>query len=120
MNNEFYEFIRQCYSQNKPPMLIGTRDTDNTMLRKNAEYLSAHTFLPVDHDKIPVDKILLMGKGLLSRNTAIEIKKTILIILAHHSSREALFAIKTYLRDPDEDLRIFAEIALDECHMWQE
>ena len=42
------------------------------------------------------------------------------MILAHHVSREALNILKAYNKCPDVELAIFAELALQECEMWNE
>ena len=71
-------------------------------------------------DKIPKSIIADMGKLLLENNVSFQTKETIMMTLAHHVSDEALSALKEYNKNPDKELRIFAELALDECEMWNE
>lgn len=82
--------------------------------------MGGHALLPKDYDKIPIDKIVEMGELLLSKHAKIPTKEAILILLAHHPSKEALGALKTYNKQPDEELKYFAQFALDECEMWNE
>lgn len=76
--------------------------------------------MPRDYDKIQIEKIVEMGQLLQSKDAAIPTKQAILILLAHHPSKEALGALRVYNKHPCEELKYFAQLALDECEMWNE
>ena len=70
--------------------------------------------------ELPLDKVVEMGNLLMQKGVTAKAKSTILITLAHIPEKTALGILKAYNRDPDKQLRIFAEIALDECEFWNE
>jgi hypothetical protein len=45
----------------------------------------------------------------------------VILFLAHQQSKTAIKALKRYIAQAvDPDLKIFAEIGLDECRWWNE
>jgi len=64
--------------------------------------------------------ILKMGELLLYGKASIPTKEAILMILAHHPTKEALCILKQYTLSPDAGLELFTQFALDECEMWNE
>jgi hypothetical protein len=85
-----------------------------------SDYLTGHSLLPANYDKLPQDKIIGLGKLLFKRDVKIKTKEAILIWLAHQPTRDALFFISEYNKHPDKGVEIFAELAMDECLMWNE
>lgn len=61
-----------------------------------------------------------MGKLLFRDGVKLRTKGAIMTILAHHGCDEALMALKRYSENAEPELRIFAEMALNECEMWNE
>lgn len=117
---EFWEFMKKALAKGRVPQVSYSVDIGNSKMKKTGGYLNGHSILPKDYNKISKEKIVRMGKLLLDKNVSHRTKETILIILAHHSSKEALNALKAYNKNSDKGLEIFAEIALDECYMWQD
>ena len=59
-----------------------------------------------------------MGELLFNKKVNPKTKEAIMVILAHISSKVALSILKRYNAMLDRGLEIFAQIALDECEMW--
>ena len=76
--------------------------------------------MPENHQRIPLDIINRAGALLFNKACKLSTKQAILIILAHHPTKTALDILKRYNIEPDKDLEIFAQFALDECIMWNE
>ncbi len=117
---DFWEFLNASLRKGRISQVSGTTDSVDEELQAVGDFVGSHALLPKDYDKIPKAKITEMGKLLLEKETTFKAKEAIMIILAHHGSNEALTALKAYKRNPDRELRIFAELALDECEMWNE
>ena len=117
---DFWEFLNTSLKKGRIPQVSATTDSDDEELQAQGEFMGGHALLPKDYDKIPKAKITEMGKLLLKKETTFKAKEAIMIILAHHGSDQALTCLKTYNQRPDKELKIFAEIALDECEMWNE
>ena len=68
--------------------------------------------------EILLKKIVDMGELLVLKNVTLKAKEIILMTLAHNPTKAALGILKAYNRMPDKGLKIFAELAFDECKMW--
>ena len=71
-------------------------------------------------EQVPLKKIVEMGELLLLKNVTLKAKQIIVMTLAHSPTKAALTILKAYNKAPDKELKIFAELALDECKMWNE
>ena len=118
--NDFWLFLKDAQTQGRTSIVSGRIDNGNLQVQKTVKYASGHSILPENHAKIPKDKIIGIKKLLLDKRTKLSTKEAILMILAHHPSKEALSALKTYKENPDSGLGIFAELALQECEFWNE
>ncbi|MDP8299144.1 MAG: hypothetical protein P9L88_04500 [Candidatus Tantalella remota] len=116
----FWQFMEKAWEKGRAPMVSGTMDSSDPEMQAAGEYIGGHALLPADHQDIPEEVIEGMGRLLLETETSLRAKQAILVLLAHQESKTALSIIKQYNRDPDNDLRIFGELALDECEMWNE
>lgn len=117
---EFWQFLKQLWAKGRVSQVSGRIDSEDPEVKMAGEYMSSHSFLPQDYDKISEEKISQMGELLADKKVKLQTKEVILIILAHHISKEALGALIKYNNDPDKELKFFAEMALDECKMWNE
>lgn len=70
--------------------------------------------------KVPLKKIVEIGKLLLLKNVTLKAKQVILMTLAHSPTETALTILRTYNKAPDKELKIFAELAFEECEWWNE
>lgn len=114
----FWVFIRKSLEKGRIPMVSGYVDSEG--LKEPNQYIGGHALLPPGYESIPGATIIEFGELLRDKTVAIKTKEAILMILAHHVSREALNILKAYNKCPDEELAIFAELALQECEMWNE
>jgi hypothetical protein len=118
---EFWQFLERSWKENgRAAQVSGVIDSADPVLQSHGQYIGGHALLPNDYEKISEEQIINMGKLLFDRNANSRTKEAIMIILAHIPSKVALSILKKYSRAPDRGLEIFAQIALDECGMWNE
>lgn len=73
---------------------------------------------PGDYPRLSRKEIAALGKELLETDTPIRRKESILMKLAHNGCWEALKPLEDYVRMPDRELWVFAELAFEECRGW--
>ncbi|MDD5174022.1 MAG: hypothetical protein WC419_01370 [Candidatus Omnitrophota bacterium] len=117
---EFLNFLEMKSKNGRVPQLSGYVDSYDTAIQEAEKYTGGHSVLFEGHQMLPIKMVVEMGRLLLNRDVLLKTKEALLVILAHHPSKEALNVLSLYNIDPDEDLRYFARIALDECEMWNE
>ncbi len=117
---EFLDFLEMKLKIGKVPQLSGYVDSFDPAIQSEGKYMGGHSILFEGHQTLPTKMVAEMGRLLLNRNVRLQTKEALLVILAHHPSIEALNVLSLYNIIPDEDLRYFARIALDECEMWNE
>lgn len=71
-------------------------------------------------DRLPKEKVAQMGELLLAKGASQEAKTIIMMTLAHQQrSKEALKYLKAYNKmQDDEGMKIYTQLAVDECKMW--
>lgn len=118
---DFWMFLKKALEEGgRMDQVSGILDTGEKETQETSEYIGGHSILPNHYDKIPKDTIIAMGELLLQEKVNPSTKQAILMILAHHGSDAALNFLKRYNKNPDECLRYYARLALDECRMWME
>jgi len=117
---DFLNFLAMKLKICKVPQLSGYIDSSDPTVQDTVKYIGGHSVLFEGHQVIPIGLVIEMGRLLFDRNVSLQTKETLLMILAHHPSREALNALNLYNVNPDENLRCFVQLALDECKMWNE
>jgi hypothetical protein len=74
-----------------------------------------------DYPQLSLDMIDEIEEMLLDMDITAAAKEKAILLLAHQQSKTAIRALKRYiLKTEDPDLKIFAQIGLDECRMWNE
>ncbi len=117
---EFWEFMEEARSNGRVNMVSGRIDSQDPQTQVAGEYMGNHSLLPANYDRIPEDKLIDMGNLLFDKEASLKAKEIILVILAHQSLKSALRILQQYNKNPDNELKFFAEFALDECRMWQD
>ncbi|MBF0215436.1 MAG: hypothetical protein HQL30_00415 [Candidatus Omnitrophica bacterium] len=117
---EFWGFLEEENKKGRIDMVSGTMDGGGPRVSQTSNYICGHVLLPKDYDKIPQKTMIEMGKLLFDPSACSTTKEAILIILAHQTTKDALFLLEEYAKNPDPGLDIFARLALDECYMWNE
>jgi hypothetical protein len=118
--SDFWMFLEISRAGRQMSMLSGYADSDNPVIQKANEYLGGHSVLFEGHDKLPISLVSDMGRLLLDRRISLRAKEAILVILAHHPTKEALGVLKKYDENPDKELRYTSRFALEECEWWNE
>ena len=119
--NEFWQFLERSWKENgRVPQVSGVLDSADPVLQSHGQYIGGHVLLPNGYEKISDGQILKMGELLFDKKSNPKTKEAIMVILAHIPSKIALSILERYSAMPDRGLEIFAQIALDECEMWNE
>ena len=118
--NEFWVFLNRSLAKGRVPQVSGYVDSNDKFMQSTGEYFAAHSVLFEGHDKLAKDLIVNMGELILVPDVPLQAKEAILMVLAHHPSQEALWALARYNKDPDKDLEYIAHFALEECGWWNE
>jgi len=74
----------------------------------------------IDLKNVDYEEVLMESDKLFDKHTPIELKKKILILLAHLGSPESYRAIEKYLKVSEKDLRDWALLSLKECRAFLE
>ena len=114
---EFWELLEKMLGEGRPRQVIGTMGSAAPQAKA---YLEGHALLPKNYDKLHVDDVVKMGSLLLGKNTSGRTKEAIMMILAHQPSQVALTYLAKYNLCVDRGLEFFAQMALEECAMWNE
>ena len=71
-------------------------------------------------DRLPQKKVVEMGELLLQEGISPRAQTTIMMTLAHQQgSKKALRYLKAYNRmQDDEGMKIFTQLAVEECEWW--
>lgn len=117
---EFWMFLNKSLAIGRVPQVSGYTNSDDKLIQSAGEYFGGHSVLFEGHDKIAKDIIIEMGELILVPEVTLQAKETILMILAHHPSKEALRALTKYNKNPDKGLEYTARFALEECEWWNE
>jgi len=117
---EFWLFLKDAVSKGRAEQYIAVRDTGDPQIAEVGRYIGSHAILPKDYQDLSKREIVNMGRLLFNENTSISTKEALLILLAQQPSREALTILRSYYWQPDQELRVFAQMALDECEMWNQ
>lgn len=80
------------------------------------EYVERHKKIKdLDSQKLTSPEIKQIVNKLLSKQTPIEEKKDLILTLAHQGSIESLKGLKKYAKESDDELKIWVEMAINEC-----
>jgi len=115
---EFWSFLEGLWEKGRAAQFIGSVDTE-LVDPALTNYLSGHKLLPKDC-RLSQETIVKLGNLLFDKNISLKTKEAIIILLAHQPSEIALTILAKYNLAPDAGLKFFAELALEECAMWNE
>src|SRR4030042_2835677 len=82
------------------------------------EYLSFSE--TIDFDNVDYEEVLMGSDRLFDKHTPIELKKRILILLAHLGTAESCRRLEKYLKVSDRNLREWTLLSLKECRTFLE
>jgi hypothetical protein len=102
-------------AQGKTAMMTFVDDPGSDEGRAAAEYVKSHSLLPRNYEETTEEEIAENGLKLLSPETTIRQKKKILILLAHLGVYESYQILKRYRTNPNPELKVWADMAFDEC-----
>ncbi|MBK5194457.1 MAG: hypothetical protein JJE08_00270 [Proteiniphilum sp.] len=87
-------------------------------IQTQKEYIDySHSF---DHGELTENETLNLGNILFDSKIEIDAKKKTLTLLAHLGTITAFRQIKKYFKNPENDLKQWASLALQECKMFLE
>ncbi|MFC1589938.1 hypothetical protein ACFL42_00440 [Candidatus Omnitrophota bacterium] len=118
--SEFWVYLKAMQSKGRVEQVSGYIDTGGQATQAGGVYCGGHSVLFKGYDTIAKNIVIAMGDLLLNKAVSLQAKEVILMILAHHPSHEALFALELYSKAPNEELKYTAYFALEECRWWNE
>jgi len=96
--------------------ITAIKDPDSPEGRAATEYIERHKKIKnIDSQKLSPEEIRQNVNRLLDKKTSIEEQKDLILILAHQGAKEALDGLKEYAQNPPEELKFWAQMAVDEC-----
>jgi len=114
---EFWGFMEKMWQKGREQVVIGTIDGIGIPAQG---YFQGHALLPKGYDALSEADIVRMGGLLFTKDVKRETKEAVMIMLAHQPSETALTILAKYCLNPDNGLEFYAQLALDECAMWNE
>jgi len=118
---EFWTYLSNERKKGNANVVAGAFSRgSNGKMTQSQRYITSHAILPANYQNIPQSAILSMGELLFKKGVNYDTKEAIMILLAHQETKDAIFILNEYNLNPDEELRIFAALALDECLMRNE
>lgn len=109
------EMLRLARKENKTAFINFVDDPDSPEGKAMQNYIDSHHLLPPNYLDITGDEIEAKGAKLFEADTTIKEKRSILMLLAHQGVYEAFKILKKYRENPDPDLVVWANMALEEC-----
>lgn len=79
------------------------------------EYVNSHHWLPKNYRTLPRTEVEALGKTLFDPAATTLDKKKALMLLGHRGSIEAYRILKKLAQAPPSELRVWAEMAFEEC-----
>jgi uncharacterized protein YchJ len=112
---EIEEIMAAAAAEGKSAAITVIDDPNSPEAGQIREYIQSHYLLPPDYKNVPEEEIREKGQRLVSGEADLREKKATLMLLAHHGSEAALEALLAYRDRPDEELRVWARMAEEEC-----
>ena len=118
---EFWDLLKKAWEAGRVMQESGVSlNVADPAVQKAGEYIGGHSVLPVGYEHIPARVIADMGELLFEKGVSRQAKEAVMMILAHHGCDEALRILRKYSKFADPGLEVFAELAFQECEMWNE
>ena len=119
--NMFWSFLKVAIAEKgRVNQAFGCMDSDEQDVNETECYIGGHSVLFNGHDLLSEDRIEEIGGLLFDPAVSRQAKEAILMILAHCPKKVALNILRRYNKNPDKELKYFAETALWECRIWNE
>jgi hypothetical protein len=118
--NEFWVFLESSQARGRVSQVSGCVDSGNKFIQNEGKYFAGHSILFEGYNRLARSIIAEMAGLIFTPGVTVQSKEAILMILAHHPSKEALQALTRYDRNPDKGLECYARLALEECECWNE
>lgn len=112
---DLVEFMLAMQGKGMQGSIMTVSDPDSEEGLAAKEYIKYHDKLPKTYPIISKEETEGAKKVLLSQSASIEDKKKALIILAHTVSAEAYKTLEEYEKNPDEELKVWINLAIQEC-----
>jgi len=109
---EMEELVAQMQQKGMKGSIMEVPDFDSEEGVAAREYIDYHPKVPAMVPKYEIDNI---KKSLLDKESSIEQKKQAIVILAHVGRVDILETLEEYAKNPNEELRIWINMALQEC-----
>jgi len=109
---EMDELLAQMKQKGMKGTIMEVSDFDSEEGKVAREYIDYHPKIP---GIVKKDEVERMKRVLLDVDSTIEEKKRAIMILAHVGRVDILETLEEYAKNPDEELRLWINMALQEC-----
>lgn len=118
---EFADLIGALKDKGLSGSIMAVDDPDSEEGGVAVEYIEYHKKIPESYyTNMPEEEIEWSKKILLSEKSSIEEKKKALILLAHKGRLDAYETLEEYEKNPDSELKIWLNLAIQECKSFLE
>ncbi len=113
---EFEALIKARELKGLNGSIIKVSDFDSQEAKVIREYIEYHNQFPyLCSGQIPQKELKKFNQDLFKNSASLEDKKRALIVLGHTADIFAYKSLKKYIKRPDSDLKIWANMAFQEC-----
>ncbi len=113
---DFANLTKELGGRGMNSFVTVVEDADSGEGKAAIEYIEYHKKIPESYyTNMPEEEVEWSGKILLSENSGIEDKKRALLILAHKGSAGSYKILEEYEKNPDPELKIWLNLAIQEC-----
>ncbi len=118
---DFINLTKELESRGINSFISVVKDADSEEGKAAVEYIEYHKKIPESYfTNMLEEEVEWSGKILLSKDYGIEDKKKALMILAHKGSVKSYKILKEYEKHSDMELKIWLNLAIQECKAFLE
>lgn len=122
---EMIELTQEMSKVGLSGIITGVEDINSPEGRAAKEYVEYHKKLPSQffqskYPQVSEKEVEKASKKLLSSKSSLRDKKKAIILLAHTGRFEALHILEKYAEKPDKELKVWINMAIDECRTFLE
>lgn len=117
---EFKELLEAMKARGLKGTIMAVDDPNSEEAIAAKEYIDYHKKLPKTYPHIPAGEIEWAKSILFDKKAGIEDKKKSLVILGHIGNPEIFRILEKYEKNPDPELKIWINMAIQECQSFIE
>ncbi len=113
--DELAELMAAAQASGKVGQITFVEDPESPEGKSALEYVNSHHWLPHNYRTLSLQEVNGLGRALFDPKARLLDKKKALMLLGHRGSIEAYRILKQYVQDPPRELKVWADMAFEEC-----